>query len=294
LFPRAIKHTAGEHTRPIFITGAPRCGSSWVGEILGTCTDVRYVYEPFNHRWIPALRGKLPHFTYLDGLAAAPSVVEQTGKNAFFGLQSRKQLARAAYRRYWGAATHNASRVIIKDPTASLMSAWIAKQFNAQVLFIMRHPCGFASSLEVLDWKLGVNSLLRQDALMRDHLEDFREALNRARNDKWLTRGAIWGAIHTVFTRQLECHPDWGLLRYEDLCADPVGQFETLTDEFRLELNLRTRQKIAALSATNSTDSGSTRRNSLLMPDIWRKRMSPGEIDAVMGLVKEFGLEYYM
>jgi len=294
LFPRAINRTTGENNRPVFITGAPRCGSSWAGEILGTCASIRYVYEPFNHRWMPALSGHLPHFTYLGDLAAVPSVVQQTGERAFLGLQSRKQLARAAYRRYWVAATHNASRVVIKDPTASLMSEWIAKQFNAQVLFIMRHPCGFASSLEALDWKLGVNSLLCQDALMRDYLDGFREVLIRARNDKWLTRGAIWGAIHTVFSRQLECHPDWRLLRYEDLCADPLGQFVTLTEEFGLDLNHRTRQKIEARSFNNSTDSGSTRRNSRLMPDIWRKRMSPGEIDAVMGIVREFGLEYYM
>jgi hypothetical protein len=30
------------------------------------------------------------------------------------------------------------------------------------------------------------------------------------------------------------------------------------------------------------------------MPDIWRQRMSPDEIDAVMGIVGEFGLGYYM
>jgi len=128
---------------------------------------------------------------------------------------------------------------------------------------------------------------------MRDHLEGFREVLNNAGNDKWLTRGAIWGAIHTIFAHQMKQYPEWRLLRYEDLCADPVGQFKTLAEEFGLELNHRTQQKIAALSATNSTDSGSTRRNSRLMPEIWRQRMSPGEIDAVMGIVGEFGLGYY-
>lgn len=128
---------------------------------------------------------------------------------------------------------------------------------------------------------------------MQDHLEGFRDVLNKARNDKWLTRGAIWGAIHSVFARQLASNPDWRLLRYENLCANPTGQFETLAEEFGLELNLSTRQKIEALSATDSTDSGSTRRNSRLMPDIWQHRMSPGEIDAVMGVVGEFGLDYY-
>ena len=60
----------------------------------------------------------------------------------------------------------------------------------------MRHPCGFASSLESLGWPLNVNALLNQKELMRDHLEPYKGILRRARNDKWLTRGALWGAIH--------------------------------------------------------------------------------------------------
>jgi len=277
----------------VFITGVPRCGSSWAGEVLGNCHDIRYVFEPFNAQWVPALRNQIHHFRYLSGQSEAPPLLQQIADGAFHGRQSWKQIGRAAYRGYLGAACRTATRVVIKDPTASLITDWIAKRFRAQILIVMRHPCGFASSLEALDWKLGVNSLLRQDALMQDHLEDFRDVLNRARNDKWLTRGALWGAIHTVFARQLERYPDWRLLRYEDLCADPVGQFETLSEEFGLKLNLRTRKKIEALSATDSTDSGSTRRNSRLMPDIWQQRMSPGEIDAVMGIVGEFGLDYY-
>ncbi len=123
---------------------------------------------------------------------------------------------------------------------------------------------------------------------------DKRGILRRARNDKWLTRGALWGAIHTVFARQLESHADWRLIRYEALCGDPIGQFETLAQEFGLELGHSTRQKITAICTTDNPDPGSTQRNSRSMPDIWRQRMSPDEIDAVMGIVGEFGLGYYM
>lgn len=293
MYPQPIDFNAGNIKRPVFITGAPRCGSSWVGEIMGNCPNTRYIYEPFNHRWMPALSGQLPHFTYLGDESPVPQVVQQTAEDAFRGLQNWKQLARATYRRYWAAATRTANQVVIKDPTASLMSAWIARQFDVQILFVMRHPCGFASSLEALHWKLDVDRLLNQETLMQDHLEDFRDVLNRAKDDKWLTRGALWGAIHTVFARQMQSHPDWRLVKYEDLCRDPLRQFENLAQEFGLELNQPTRQKIEALSAIDSTDSGSTQRKSRLMPDIWQQRMSQGEIDAVMGVVTEFGLEFY-
>ena len=190
-------------------------------------------------------------------------------------------------------ATRNAAVVIVKDPTASMMSAWLAKHFNTQVLFIMRHPCGFASSMDTLDWRLGVNGLLRQDALMRDHLQPYEELMQNAGGDKWLTRGAIWAAIHTVYARQQVDHPDWLLFKYEDICVDPFGQFDDMTSKTGLEMGEKTRRKIQVLSASSRSDPGSTQRNSKSMPDVWRQRMSPGEIDAVMGVVSEFGLDYY-
>ena len=293
MFPRPIKNTSGISSRPLFITGAPRCGSSWVGQILGNCINTRYVYEPFNNKWVPVLRGKLPHFTYLKESSNSSSIIQQAAEDAFLGLQNWRQLARAAYRNYWHVATRSASRVIIKDPTASLMSAWIAKQFSAQILFIMRHPCGFASSVNVLDWKLGVNSLLRQGALLRDHLEPFRDVLNHAKNDKWLTRGAIWASIHVVYTNQLKTHPDWHMHKYEDICNDPSGQFTSMATKLGLELSRGALEKIESLSTAESKDPGSTRRKSKAMPSVWQQRMSDGEVDAVMGIVGEFGLDYY-
>jgi hypothetical protein len=293
LFPKPINCVAGKNNRPVFITGAPRCGSSWVGEILGNCTNTRYVYEPFNHRWVPALRGQLPHFTYLTDRSEVPHTVQQTTENAFRGLQSWKQLARAIYRRYWGTATSAATKVVIKDPTASLMSAWIATQFDAQILFVMRHPCGFASSLDSLGWKLNINSLLRQDALMQDHLEPYRDVLNRAKNDKWLIRGAVWASIHLVFTRQMRTRQDWLLFKYEDICNDPIGQYTLIAQQLGLELSKNTYKKIHSLSSAAGTGSGSTQRKSKTMPTIWKHRMSAGEIDAVTGIINEFELGYY-
>jgi hypothetical protein len=294
LFPQPINQAAGKNDHPVFITGAPRCGSSWVGEILGSCAKTRYVYEPFNHKWGLALARQLPHFTYLNASSEVSSVVQQISNKAFLGLQSWQQLARAAYRGYWAATIRPANRVVIKDPTASLMSEWITKQFSAKVLFIMRHPCGFASSLDALDWNLNVNSLLRQHGLMQDHLRRFKDVMYRAKNDKWHTRGAVWAAIHTVYSRQHVTHSDWLLCKYEDICNNPEEQFDSITKKLGLKLSNNTREKIRSQSTTAGTDSGSTNRTSSAMPDIWQQRMSSGEIDAVMGIVSEFGLDYYI
>lgn len=264
-----------------------------MGEILGNCGNIRYVYEPFNDSWMPVLKGNLTHFTYFNSNSVVPPIVKEVADKAFQGSQGSKQLARAARRGYWRAATRSASRVVVKDPTAVLMTEWIAKQFEAQVLIVMRHPCGIASSLDALNWPFHVNTLLHQENLMQDHLAQFEDVIRHAENDIWLTRGAIWAAAHTVFSKQLKTNADWHLCKYEDLCNNPAGLYASLAQKLNLELSHHALKKIQSLSSADSTDSGSTRRNSKAMPDVWRQRMSPGEIDAVMGVVGEFGLMYY-
>ena len=66
-----------------------------------------------------------------------------------------------------------------------------------------------------------------------------------------------------------------------------------MAEKLGLELSHDALEKTESLSAEDSDDSGSTRRKSTAMPDIWQQRMSPGEVDAVMGIVSEFGLAYY-
>lgn len=277
----------------VFITGIPRCGSSWVGEVLGSSANARYVYEPFNFQWVPALRGHLRHFKYLGDQSEAPAILQTIANDAFRGRQNFKQISRAIYRGYLKSACQEARWIVVKDPTAALMTAWIAARFQAKVLIVTRHPCGFASSLESMDARLNVNALLRQEELMQHHLEPFRDTMNQARKDKWLTRGAIWGAIHTVFMNQLGEHTDWNVCKYEDLCIDPARQFLDLTKTLGLETSQVTLKKIRGLNKPGDNDAGSTRRESAVMPKIWHKRMSPGEIDAVKGMVQAFGLEIY-
>lgn len=293
LLQSEIAHSSSEENRPVFITGVPRSGTSWVGQALGNCTGVRYVYEPLNLDWVPTLRGEVSHFKYLNTMSKASPKIQRVADDAFRGLQSRRQLLRAAYRGYWRAATRSAHRVVVKDPTAPLMAAWVAKQFNAKILVVLRHPCGFASSLEKLDWQVRIDYLLRQKTLMSNHLGRYEDILRVAMKDKWLGRGAFWGAIHKVLCLQSVAKSDWYFWKYEDLCRHPLKQFSELTGKLKLPETSFDLNESRIGNTNKGQDSGSTERNSILMPGVWRQRMSRGEIDAVMGAVDEFGLDLY-
>ena len=277
-------------SKAIFVTGLPRCGSSWVGQVLASSGQARYVYEPFNARWNRGLRGRTGYFKYLPAGARAPAHIEDAARRAFAGQQNVLQLARAAYRGYWSAATRRAGRVLVKDPTACLLSGWLARQFDPLCVVIHRHPCGFASSHDLLGWQPKIERLLHQPRLVRHHLQAYLPALEYARSDRWLAYGAFWGAAHRVLLDQAEAAGNWLLVSYEQLCLDSQREFAALGEFLDLPLDLSDHWFNAAPKHRRS-DPGSTRRDSAVMASVWRERLSPMQIDAVLGAAAEFDLE---
>lgn len=285
--------TPGSELRPVFITGMVRCGSSWVGRVLAAGTGTRYVYEPLNPTWAPQLRGHWRQFTYLAPADQPAAAVARAAQAAFAGRQGLKLRLRALYRGYLWSTLRPARRVLVKDPTACLASAWIHHQFDARMVLITRHPCGFASSMALHGWPIRLRSLLRQPRLMEDHLGAHAALMERAERDDWLRLGAFWAAVHIVLRDWVTRYPDWLLVTYEELCQRPLEAFTALAANTGLEFAPRALARSLTGRAPDAADSGATQRDSARMADVWRQRLSPAQIDAVMGMVRDFGIMQY-
>ena len=245
----------------------------------------RYVYEPFNSQWAPALQGELEHFSFMLQDAQPSAVVRHIGDKAFRGQVGSKQFLRALYRGYWRSTFGHCRQVVVKDPTAVLMVDWIEKVYGARTVYLVRHPCGFASSIDLLAWQLDLRRLLDQRELMDNYLNPYADILQRCQEDPWERLAAYWGAIHTVIASQLAQHPGRLLCHYESLCLNPQGELDRLTVGLELPALVAERR-----GSGSSADPGSTRRDSEAMADIWKQRLSPQQVDAVLGVVGEFDL----
>jgi hypothetical protein len=277
----------------VFLTGLVRCGSSWAGQVLSAGRGCRFVYEPFNPGWTPRLRGHWRQFSYLTKDDTPPAPLLRTANAAFAGRQALKLHARAAYRGYLWQTLRPARQVLIKDPTACLASVWLHQAFRPQMLLITRHPCGFASSIRLHGWSARLQALLRQPRLLEDHLGPYEALMRRADRDDWQRLGAFWAAVHLVLRHWWRQHPEWTWSTYEALCSDPRAEFTRLAARIGLELSDQALVATLNADAGSESDSCDTRRDSQRMAEVWKERMSAGQIDAVMGVVREFGFDAY-
>lgn len=227
--------------KPILITGSHRSGSTWLARMLALSEDTLIAHEPFQiEPWAYALDGLAKYwFTYAPALpqeaalAAFRKVLERRTRKIF--LKNEPQ--------YWIPPLRR-GRLIIKDPIATLSSDWLARNFDLDVIVLVRHPAAFAASLKRLDWGHPFEHFLQQEMLMQRHLEPYRADIERKPEDIVEQAAIMWKCLYDVLFSYVARNPGWLLVRHEVLSANPVGELRSLYEVLGLKWTTRVEDNV--------------------------------------------------
>lgn len=290
-------------TPPILVTGPPRSGTTWVGMTLALDQSLGYLHEPFNvstsHGVSPGKFERM--FQYVDvanearyapGLERAMRFDHATAA-ALAQVRTPRELGRVLRdRRRFRTAAREHRRPLLKDPIAVFSAEWFAARYDASVVLTLRHPAAVAGSFERLGWRPRFRLLAEQEPLRNGLLEPFADELDDyARTPRSpLESGAfMWRLIASVLDGYRARHPDWVLVRQEDLSVDPVPGFESLFAHLGLDFDDRIRAAVVAnSSAENATSLASPhaiRLDSRAAVASWKRHLSPDEIARVREIV---------
>jgi hypothetical protein len=275
--------------------------------------SVGYIHEPFNPLTPP-------------GISAAPVVdgltyVSAHNREQFYPaisrtlsfsydlpaglgtIRSARDAARLA-RDYW-VTTRNRWRglqPLMKDPLAVLSVEWLAAEFDMDVVIMVRHPYAFAGSLKRLGWEYDFGNLLSQRELMRDHFHGFAEEIQSygtVRHDIIQQAALLWKIIHHRIAEYRRRHPEWAIVRHEDLAREPADGFRALYDHLGLDYTPAIEAEVKrASSPTNATMPSSdpvhgVHRNSRAQIDTWRTRLTEVEARQIDVIVGQLSQEFY-
>lgn len=227
--------------------------------MLALGPGVGYVHEPFNRLSAPLIGPLVDGFTYVHAgnqdpfLASLEEVLGFRWNRRFSDARDARDLGRVVSGRAtsaWHRVT--GARPLVKDPMAVLSAEWLATTFDMDVVVTVRHPGAFAASLLRLGWRYDFTSLLGQDELMGGLLASFADDLEaqlRKPDDIIGEVGLLWRILHHVILGYRDRHPEWEVVRHEDLAGDPVEGFARLFEHVDLPLTTRTEARIRAASA---------------------------------------------
>ena len=194
------------------------------------------------------------------------------------------------------------ARPLIKDPFSLLLTEWIARSVDAHVVVLVRHPAAFASSVKRLGWRFDPTWLLDQPALMGGDLAPFQDALEtdrRRENDLIDHAVLMWRVLNSVVARYEAEHPDWQVLRYEDLAIEPTTGFQVLFDALDVPWDAEVAAAIARatsadqISEVPADSAGGTQRNSRAAMRTWVGRLTAEEIARIREGTRDVASRWY-
>lgn len=294
--------------------GCERSGNTWVGKMLGAAPGTVELYQPFNGSSLrPATPLSWP-FTAKDQYIGPENgdvfrgPVRQLVRPRIPPEYLLREAARAALghlpihqamRRYVRTmhqtvrARIRGDRMVMGDPGGIFLAEWLADTFDAEVVCLLRHPCGVAAGFKRMGWVRDMSDLLEQPLLMDGLLAGWRGQLE-AWNDAVAAGAATpiqqavlwWNLVGHVMAGYRRRRSDFHFVRYEDLATNPIAGFRELYARVGLSFTPDAEHTIRAHTGASGGALGASlhvlRRNSAAAAESWRERLTAAEIEEVL------------
>jgi hypothetical protein len=248
----------------LLILSIPRSGSSWVGGTLGLAKNAMYLREPITQMRLA--HGARETLVEVDAVAPADEY-RKPAERAFAGLPAFPPLI-VTLPDQWRLGERRKRRLVIKEVNP-LACAYLVGCFRPRLIFLVRHPAGVALSFCEQGW-------WSPDSMT------------------WEEMGARLGALLRTALDVLKDYGDSRLVRYEDLCLDPLARFRDLFAFAELDWG----DDIVAhiqdeISGGDHADPYSTARLSRVMPRAWSSTITADALQRLRKGYAAHGLPCY-
>lgn len=261
--------------RPILVTGSPRSGTTWCGQVLASQPSVFYVEEPFHQkhppgvceaefdRWFQHI-GPYNEDEYYEALQKTAELrysAWRQARTAARGIQRKSKpglsgIVEALTEWFrWTAARLSGKRPLLKDPIALFSAEWIADRFDAQVVMMVRHPAGFVHSIQRAGWRHPIEHLTSQPALLDGVLSPIADELKEASArslDIFEEAILLWKAVYCAVDVYRQRHPEWIIVRNEDLAEHPMEEYRRLCSHLHLPFDTEMQETVRSYTQSSN------------------------------------------
>lgn len=300
--------------RPVLVTGCFRSGTTWVGRTLARSDELSWVAEPFHVRHRPGVfASPTPSlYTYVcsDNEVDYFDNLRHTIAGRYQFIPALKGLTRlvdlgivAKDVVRFGDRRLRRKRAVLKDPIALFSTPWIADRFGADVIVMVRHPAAIMLSLGRLGWRFNFEHLRRQPLLMRDLLGPWEAELNAIVTNESRTlvdeTALVWRMMYGVVDRWRDEHPEWSIVRHEDLSRDPIGGFERLFDVVGVEMTPEIVDYVNEGTSTSNPvaapegQAHALRRDSRANVNSWSQKLDTDDVLRLRELTDDVASRFY-
>ena len=264
--------------------------------MLALSKNTLVAHEPFNiEPWAYALDGLAKYwFTY------APALPQGAALEAFNKVLKRRtrKIFLKNQLQHWIPPLRR-GRLIIKDPIAALSSDWLARNFEIEVVVLVRHPAAFAASLKRLGWRHPFDHFLQQQMLMQRHLEPYRAEIASKPEDIAEQAAIIWKCLYKVLFSYVDGNPGWLVRKHEVLSANPIAELRSLYEILGLKWTATAEENVVKYTRRGNpvnvpkSTVHQLQRDSAANISRWKEILTKEEIARVYEITRPISSSYY-
>ena len=282
--------------RPIFIFSTRRSGSTLLMRLIHSQPGVDYIDEPLNLWRLHPHPHRLPHppFGYFLTLSNAQ------GEKLYRYFQDLLR-GKARFRHRGNlldpGRTFIVRRLVIKNINATPLIDWFAEKFDADIVYLVRHPGAIAESIMRKGWKSAAQAYLSSEVYLERHLnsEQIRLARSVLARGSPFQQGVLEWCLDNLYPLSVWRERPWLTLSYEELVLRPRKVVGLLCERLRLPEPERMLKVFRLPSRTASVDS--KRLVQVEGPERlvtrWRERVDKAELERMDEVLTAFGVEVY-
>jgi len=285
----------------IVVAGSPRSGTTWLSEILRELPGYKMLNEPLNltSSTLASRVDGLEWRTHVPRKASFPEL-EAVLRQAFTGKVETLHMWRfqssSSMRKEVEVLTNR--KLLVKLVRASRMLPWLSRQFPVRaIVSVFRHPCAVVASQmnykpEWRNAKPPVASELRAtygQTLPDEIVSRFQSTL--AGVESTVERLAALWCLDTYMALQGPMHGNWIVTTYEELLGDTEAELKRILQILGEPLTEGMRAHFREPSNSAARDLATNDEKKQLSK--WRSRLTEEQVDAILRIVGDFGLEIY-
>lgn len=285
---RAVAALMPTQSPPIVVLSMPRSGSSWVGKILGLSPGALYLREPITQTYLKKAEDGTPSFFEFD-ITRLPEGYGTAAENVFSGLPVFDHWI-TIFPQQWALSKRKYKRLVIKEINPFMLE-WLIGNFRPRIIYLVRHPVATASSFKQLEW----HGSQFEPRISRTTLRKKIPHYDKFTHSFWAEHGALQAFLLQEALKFADEYADMRLVKYKDICADPLTLFRDLYSFAQLEWNDTVERKIQnhLHSEPNNTDPFSTYRDTAQEAKKWKKQVPAEKIAEVKDAWLSFDLPFY-
>jgi hypothetical protein len=208
----------------LLLLSFPRSGSSWVGSILGTGTEVRYLREPITTSYTIQEPHRISVFekNICDNWTEYNKYIDKSfnGSVDFSSsiIKSPEQ---------W-LSPKDPKTLIIKEVNPLIIDSYLSKSIN--LIYLLRHPFSVARSYDALKWQPKEVFTNKFDQCTLNTLIQITP--NLLEQSFWFQMGYLQGWVEATVKKEVnetksKTH-NVTVVRYEDICRHTKNKFMEL------------------------------------------------------------------